>query len=164
MNQRKHIDKLLRQSKSIEWVNCSECDYVHPVEPSQSPGIARETRCMRCLNAEISRLRRQVFAVLDTNPAWVTVKIKVPIIALSTLRIELECFKLRKLLQAAFTSKADGIPRPYEETRSGQAEALEVGDDTPPKGPRLGEEEAARSREILEAHAEHLKETDHLNE
>jgi hypothetical protein len=44
----------------IEWVMCEGCGSVHPVEPSMAPGVGRETRCQRCLIAEIGRLERRL--------------------------------------------------------------------------------------------------------
>lgn len=46
------------QSYRIEWLICEICDAQHPAKENMSPGVPRETRCQRCLIAEISHLRR----------------------------------------------------------------------------------------------------------
>jgi len=44
--------------RTVVWIVCDSCGREHPVEPNQSPGVPRETRCQRCLVAELGRLVR----------------------------------------------------------------------------------------------------------
>lgn len=46
--------------RPVVWLDCEECGASHPAQPNASPSVPRETRCPRCLNAEIARLQRQV--------------------------------------------------------------------------------------------------------
>jgi hypothetical protein len=154
MNQRNQIDRLLQVSRPVEWVVCSECSATHPVEPSHSPGIERETKCARCYNAEVAKLTRELQEVNNTTD--LIAKIRIPRIALSQIRIELELFKVRKLLQAALNGKSYDVhygPREEERDsqRDKQATTAPVRNEAPTQGPRLGEEETARAIGILEA-------------